>query len=70
MRGMETVKVMTPYLPDDRRAQQLARLRVGEQELTDIERRVLEAKSMMQQGQKLNKFLNPGFQNPKTTLLV
>ncbi len=51
---METVKVMTPFLPDDERAQRLARLREGEQEFTDIERRVLEvAKSMMEQGQKL-----------------
>ena len=33
VRGMETVKVMTPYLPDDERAQRLARLREGEQDL-------------------------------------
>jgi hypothetical protein len=33
VRGMETVKVMTPYLPDDERPQQLARLREGEQDL-------------------------------------
>jgi hypothetical protein len=54
VRGVETVKVMSPYLPDDERALRLAALRMGEMELTDLERRVLEAaKSMMEEGKKL-----------------
>ena len=54
VRGVETLKVMSPYLPDDERAQRLARLREGEQELTDFERRVLEAENgIMQEGKKL-----------------
>ena len=54
VRGMETLTVMTPYLPDDERALRLAALRMGEMELTDLERRVLEAaKSMIEEGKKL-----------------
>jgi DNA segregation ATPase FtsK/SpoIIIE-like protein len=30
VRGMETLKVMSPYLPDDERAQRLAKLRGNE----------------------------------------
>ena len=45
MRGMETLTVMTPYLPDDERAQRLNALRLGEIELSDAQRekRVLHA---------------------------
>jgi hypothetical protein len=54
VRGMETVKVMTPYLPDDERAQRLAALRLGEVELTETEEQVLqEARRMSQDGQKV-----------------
>jgi len=54
VRGVETLKVMSPYLPDDERALRLAALRMGEMELTDLERRVLEAaKSMMEEGEKI-----------------
>ena len=53
MRGVETLKVMSPYLPDDERAERLARLREGEQELTDAEKRVLEtANALVQKGKK------------------
>jgi hypothetical protein len=53
VRGVETLKVMSPYLPDDERAERLARLREGEQELTDAERRVLEtANALVQEGKK------------------
>jgi hypothetical protein len=41
VRGVETVRVMSPYLPDDERAQRLAALRLGEIELTDAEREIL-----------------------------
>jgi DNA segregation ATPase FtsK/SpoIIIE-like protein len=34
VRGVETVKVMSPYLPDDERAQRLADLRQGQIEPT------------------------------------
>jgi hypothetical protein len=45
---------MTPYLPDDERAQRLAALRLGEIELTEIEKLVLEAaKGIMQNGRKV-----------------
>ena len=43
VRGMETVKVMTPYLPDDERAQRLNALRSGEIELSEDEKLVLQA---------------------------
>jgi DNA segregation ATPase FtsK/SpoIIIE-like protein len=43
VRGVETVKVMLPFLPDEERAQRLAALRMGELELTDAEREVLAA---------------------------
>jgi hypothetical protein len=45
--GMETVKVMTPYLPDEERAQRLARLREGE-EFTEVEKKALEAVCQLQ----------------------
>ena len=35
---METLTVMTPYLPDDERAQRLNALRLGEIELGDAQR--------------------------------
>jgi hypothetical protein len=41
VRGVETLKVMMPYLPDDERAQRLAGLRQGEIELTDAKKAVL-----------------------------
>ncbi len=47
VRGVETLKVMSPFLPDDERAQRLAALRVGELELTDLERKVLDAASTL-----------------------
>ena len=53
VRGMETIKVMTPYLPDEERAQRLAALRLGQVELTDTEKLVLqEARRMSQDGRK------------------
>ena len=53
VRGMETVKVMSPYLPDEERAKRLADLRQGQVELTYTEKLVLKmAKSMMQEGKK------------------
>jgi hypothetical protein len=48
VRGVETVKVMTPYLPDDERAQRLARLREGEVEFTELQRKTLEAVRQLQ----------------------
>ena len=55
VRGMETVKVMTPYLPDEERAQRLNALRSGEIELTDTEKLVQEtARSMMQEGKRVS----------------
>ena len=41
MRGMETLMVMSPYLPDDERAQRLNALRLGEIELSDAQREKL-----------------------------
>ena len=53
VRDVETVKVMTPYLPDDERAQRLNALRLGEIELTDIEKLVLKAaKGVVREGKK------------------
>jgi DNA segregation ATPase FtsK/SpoIIIE-like protein len=52
VRGMETVKVMTPYLPDEERAQRLNALRSGEIELTNNEKLVLEAANRLVQGGK------------------
>ena len=50
---METITVMTPDLPDDERALRLAALRVGEVELTDAEKLVLEAvRALMVEGKK------------------
>ena len=43
VRGMETITVMTPDLPDEEWALRLAALRVGEVELTDAEKLVLQA---------------------------
>jgi hypothetical protein len=45
VRGTETLTVMTPYLPDDERAQRLNALHLGEIELSDAQRekRVLHA---------------------------
>jgi hypothetical protein len=45
VRGAEILTVMTPYLPDDERAQRLNALRLGEIELSDAQRekRVLQA---------------------------
>jgi hypothetical protein len=54
VRGVETLKVMTPYLPDDERAQRLNALRSGHIELTDTEKLVLEAaKRIMREGKKV-----------------
>jgi DNA segregation ATPase FtsK/SpoIIIE-like protein len=54
VRGVETVKVMSPFLSDEERAQRLAGLRRGEIELTDAEKAVLHtAKELAQQGQKV-----------------
>jgi hypothetical protein len=54
VRDVETLKVMSPYLPDDERAQRLAALRLGGIELTDIEKLVVEAaKGIMQKGGKV-----------------
>jgi hypothetical protein len=39
--GMETFTVMSPYLPDDERAQRLNALRLGEIELSDAQREKL-----------------------------
>ena len=39
VRGMEIVKVMPPYRPDDERAQQLNALRLGQVELTELKKR-------------------------------
>jgi hypothetical protein len=41
VRGMETLTVMSPYLPDDERAQRLNALRLGEIELSDAQREKL-----------------------------
>ena len=41
MRGMGTLTVMSPYLPDDERAQRLNALRLGEIELSDAQREKL-----------------------------
>jgi hypothetical protein len=41
VRGTETLTVMTPYLPDDERAQRLNALRLGEIELSDAQREKL-----------------------------
>jgi len=41
VRGMEIVKVMPPYRPDDERAQQLNALRLGQVELTELEKKTL-----------------------------
>ena len=38
VRGTETLTVMSPYLPDDERAQRLNALRLGEIELSDAQR--------------------------------
>ena len=38
MRGAETLTVMSPYLPDDERAQRLNALCLGEIELSDAQR--------------------------------
>jgi hypothetical protein len=38
---METLTVMTPYLPDDERVQRLNALRLGEIELSDAQREKL-----------------------------
>lgn len=43
VRGVETLKVMSPFLPDEERAQRLAKLRQGELELSDDAKLVLEA---------------------------
>jgi hypothetical protein len=48
VRGMEIVKVMTPYLPDEERAQRLAKLREGEINLTEFEEKILEAVRQLQ----------------------
>jgi DNA segregation ATPase FtsK/SpoIIIE-like protein len=48
VRGVETLKVMTPYLPDDERAERLARLREGEIEFTEVEKKALEAVRQLQ----------------------
>ena len=54
VRGTETLTVMTPYLPDDERAQRLCALRLGEIELTEDEKLVMqEARGMMQEGIKV-----------------
>jgi hypothetical protein len=53
VRGVETIRVMTPYLPDDERAKRLGALRVGEIELTNAEKVVLEAaKALMAEGKR------------------
>jgi hypothetical protein len=50
---METITVMTPYLPDDERAQRLNALRLGEIELTKDEKLALQAaRGMLQAGKK------------------
>jgi hypothetical protein len=36
---METLTVMSPYLPDDERAQRLNALRLGQIELTELKKR-------------------------------
>ena len=38
VRGMQTLTVMSPYLPDDERTQRLNALRLGEIELSDAQR--------------------------------
>ena len=38
VRGKETLTEKSPYLPDDERAQRLNALRLGDIELTDVER--------------------------------
>jgi hypothetical protein len=54
VRGMEIVKVMTPYLPDEERAQRLAKLREGEINLTEFEEKPLRRfASCKQRGKKL-----------------
>ena len=54
VRGVETLKVMTPHLPDDERAQRLTRLREGEQELTELEQKTLAAvRELEASGQKV-----------------
>jgi hypothetical protein len=52
VRGVETLKVMSPYLPDDERALRLVALRSGETELTNNEKLVLEAANRLIQGGK------------------
>ena len=53
VRGVQTLKVMSPYLPDDERAERLADLRQGQIELTWPEKLVLDtAKSMMLEGKR------------------
>jgi len=43
VRGVETLKVMSPFLPDEERAQRLVKLRGNEIELTELEQKALEA---------------------------
>jgi hypothetical protein len=51
---VETLKVMSPYLPDEERAERLARLRENEIELTELERKALEAaRELEATGQKV-----------------
>ncbi len=51
---METLTVMSPYLPDDERAQRLNALRLGQIELTELKKKtLLAAKSLTQEGKKV-----------------
>ena len=48
VRGVETLKVMSPYLSDDERAQRLAALRLGQVELTELEKTLLAARNLQE----------------------